>query len=634
MNKTQKYNLTRIIISLVVFLALLVFEKVGLFDTLSGLVHFFLYFIPYLFIGYDILWRALRNITRLDFFDENFLMTIATIAAFALGLFGQGEYLEALAIMIFYQLGEFFQDYAVDKSRKSISNLLSLSPDYATVVVGDQYKTVSPDEVIVGETILIKPGEKVPLDGIVLDGESYIDVVALTGESRPVRVKVGDTIISGSINGDSALLVQVQKKYEDSTVAKILELVENASSKKASVEQFITRFAKYYTPIVTVSAFLLAIISQFFLGLSWHDSIKRACNFLIVSCPCALVISVPLSFFVSIGYASKKGILIKGAQYIELAANIKTFVFDKTGTITKGEFKVQHIETFDNGYTKQEVLEIAAHAEMHSNHPIAHSIQSEYGQTLDSSRISDVKEISGRGVVLKYLDKKTCVGNKAFMIEQNIDFHTANLQERSDGTTVYVAVEHTCIGSILISDSIKDGVDTSLADLKKLGVEKLVMLSGDSNEVANTIAHRVAIDEVRAQLLPHQKVSELEKLIAERDKNAPNKKIAFVGDGINDAPVLMRSDVGFAMGSLGSDAAIEASDIIIMDDDLKKLNLVLLIARKTMHIVKTNIAFAISVKLVILTLSALGLASMWIAVFGDVGVSVLCILNAMRIGRS
>ena len=622
MTKKQKKTRNRILIVLALFIILLIADKTGLLDNIPEIIIFFVYLIPYIVIGYDVIRKAFINISHGQVFDENFLMMIATF-----GAFGIREYSEALAVMLFYQVGELFQSVAVGKSRQSISDMMSIAPEYAVIVREDgQTDEVDPEEVSVGDTLLIKAGEKIPVDAIVLEGESFIDTAALTGESVPRKVVKGDEIISGCVNGEGVLKVQATKAYEDSTVAKILELVENASNKKSRMENFITRFARYYTPVVTIGAVILAILPPILGQMAFSDSIRRACVFLIVSCPCALVISVPLGFFGGIGAASKIGVLVKGSNFLEAASLIDRVVFDKTGTLTLGEFKVASVNPF-NGVTEDELLKIAAIGESISNHPIAKSILAAYkekfsGAAVDASN-ANAKEIAGHGISAVYEGKELLLGNAGLLEEKNIPFMAPN----EYGTVVYASLGGKFIGSIVISDVIKPEAKEAIQTMKNVGVKKTIMLTGDRKYTADYVAAQVGIDEIYSELLPADKVDRVEKMLNEADNKS---NLAFVGDGINDAPVLMRADVGIAMGSLGSDAAIEAADIVIMDDDIRKISSIIKIARKTIRIVKENIVFALFVKALILILGALGFASMWLAVFGDVGVAVLAILNSMR----
>ena len=622
MTKKQKKTRNRILIVLALFIILLIADKTGLLDNIPEIIIFFAYLIPYIIIGYDVIRKAFINISHGQVFDENFLMMIATF-----GAFGIREYSEALAVMLFYQVGELFQSVAVGKSRQSISDMMSIAPEYAVIVREDgQTDEVDPEEVSVGDTLLIKAGEKIPVDAIVLEGESFIDTAALTGESVPRKVVKGDEIISGCVNGEGVLKVQATKVYEDSTVAKILELVENASNKKSRMENFITRFARYYTPVVTIGAVILAILPPILGQMAFSDSIRRACVFLIVSCPCALVISVPLGFFGGIGAASKIGVLVKGSNFLEAASLIDRVVFDKTGTLTLGEFKVASVNPF-NGVTADELLKIAAIGESVSNHPIAKSILAAYKEKFSDAAIdasnANAKEIAGHGISAVYEGKELLLGNAGLLEEKNIPFMSPN----EYGTVVYASLRGKFIGSIVISDVIKPEAKEAIQAMKKVGVKKTIMLTGDRKYTADYVAAQVGIDEIHSELLPADKVDRVEKMLDEADNKS---NLAFVGDGINDAPVLMRADVGIAMGSLGSDAAIEAADIVIMDDDIRKISSIIMIARKTIRIVKENIVFALFVKALILILGALGVASMWLAVFGDVGVAVLAILNSMR----
>ena len=616
MTKKQKKMLYRIIVTFLLFAVLMVCEHTGGMDGWNKIVLFVIYLVPYLVIGYDIVYKAARNISHGQVFDENFLMMIATF-----GAFGVGEYSEAVAVMLFYQVGELFQGYAVGKSRQSISDMMDICPEYANIEEDGVLKQVDPDDVEVGSIIVVKPGERIPLDGIVVEGESLIDTAALTGESVPRSAKAGDEIISGCVNGSGTLKVKTTKEFDDSTVAKILELVENASSKKAKVENFITRFAKYYTPVVTIGAVILAILPPLILGGGWAEWIQRACIFLVISCPCALVISVPLGFFGGIGAASKIGVLVKGSNYLEAVAEMTTIVFDKTGTLTKGEFKVTDVIT-ENG-SKEELIELAALGEGYSNHPIANSIREAYGKELDLNRVTNTEEIAGHGIKAVIDGKTVLLGNEKLMKSESI-FYTSC---KSMGTVVYVACNGVFEGAVVISDTIKDGAKEAIHDMKQVGVRHTVMLTGDRKEAAETVAQALGIDEVHAELLPGGKVEQVEALLkAEKQK----ERLAFVGDGINDAPVLTRADIGIAMGSMGSDAAIEAADIVLMDDDVTKIASVVRIARKTLRIVKQNIVFALAIKALVLILGALGMANMWEAVFADVGVSVIAILNSMR----
>ena len=608
----MKNKLIQIIISLIIFLiAFLVPFKQEIINTI-------LFVISYLIVGFEILWKAIRNILRGKVFDENFLMAIASVGAFAIG-----EYSEGTAVMLFYQVGELFQDYAVDKSRKSIASLMDIRPDVAFVKRDGKIEKVSPEEVKIGETIVVKPGEKVPLDGKVIEGTSMLDTSALTGESIPRDVNVGDEVLSGCINKNGVLTVEVEKEFGESTVSKILDLVENASSRKAKTENFITKFAKYYTPIVVITALLLAVIPTIVFGFeTFQEWLYRALTFLVVSCPCALVISIPLGFFGGIGGASKKGVLVKGSNYLEALSQVEIVVFDKTGTLTKGIFEVQKIETKD--FKKDELLKFAAYAESYSNHPISISLKKAYGKEIDQKIISNSEEISGHGVRSVVGGKEVLVGNDKLMKQNNIDYTICN----DVGTILYVAVDGKFAGYILIADEIKEDAKEIIRKLKANNIQKIVMLTGDKKEVGESIAKELGIDTVYSELLPDQKVEKVEELMKEKSKKG---KLVFVGDGINDAPVLAISDIGIAMGALGSDAAIEAADIVIMTDEPSKIDNAIKISKKTMRIVKQNIVFAIFVKVLVLLLTAIGLGTMWEAVFADVGVLVLAIINALRV---
>ncbi len=617
MTKKQKKMLVRIGISFVLFAVLLICEHTGLLESVPSVwIRLALYLPPYLVIGYDVIFKAARHISHGQVFDENFLMMIATF-----GAFGVGEYSEAVAVMLFYQVGELFQGYAVGKSRQSISDMMDICPEFANVETDGVLTRVDPDDVEPGTVIVIKPGERIPLDGVVLEGESLIDTAALTGESVPRRASAGDEIISGCVNGNGTLKVRTTREFEDSTVARILELVENASSKKAKVENFITRFARYYTPIVTIGAVLLAILPPLFFGGGFGEWIQRACIFLVISCPCALVISVPLGFFGGIGAASKIGVLVKGSNYLEAVAEMNTIVFDKTGTLTKGEFKVA--EVLPEECEKAELLELAALGEGYSNHPIAVSIREAYGQEPELARVHETSEIAGHGIEAEIDGKKVLLGNGKMMQENGISYTECD----SVGTVVYVAVEKKFAGAIVIADTVKSGAAEAIRSMKAVGVKKIVMLTGDRENVANSVASELGLDEVHAELLPGDKVERVEALLAGQPKGG---RLAFVGDGINDAPVLTRADIGIAMGSMGSDAAIEAADVVLMDDDVRKIASIVRISRKTLSIVKQNIVFALGVKALVLILGAFGVANMWEAVFADVGVAVLAILNSMR----
>lgn len=617
MTAKQKKMLVRIVVTAVLFAVLLVLEHAGMPGlredswVLPGV-----YAVPYLVIGYDIIFKAARNISRGQVFDENFLMMLATF-----GAFGVREYAEAVAVMLFYQVGELFQGYAVGRSRQSIADMMDICPEYANVEEEGRLVQVDPDEVEIGTLITVRPGERIPLDGVVEEGESMIDTAALTGEAVPRSAKAGDEVISGCVNGSGTLKVRTTKEFDDSTVSKILELVENASSKKADVENFITRFARYYTPFVTIAAVLLAFLPPLFAG-GWGEWIQRACIFLVISCPCALVISVPLGFFGGIGAASKLGVLVKGSNYLEAVAEVSTIVFDKTGTLTKGEFRVAQVLP-ETGITEQALLETAALGEGYSSHPIAGSIKEAFGGEPDMSRCGQAEEIAGHGIAVMVDGKETLIGNEKLMERENISYRKC----QTAGTVVYVAQEGSFAGVIVISDQIKEGAADAVRDMKQVGVQRMVMLTGDRQEAASGVAEELGMDEFHAELLPADKVSKVEELLEQQKEQG---RLAFVGDGINDAPVLTRADVGIAMGSLGSDAAIEAADVVLMDDDIRKIAAVVRISRKTLRIVKQNIVFALAVKAAVLLLGAFGIANMWEAVFADVGVSVIAILNSMR----
>lgn len=584
----------------------------------NGLINTCIFIVSYLIVGFDILKKALRNIIRGKVFDENFLMAVAT-----LGAFGIGEFPEAVAVMLFYQVGELFQSYAVDKSRKSISSLMDIRPDFANLVKEDKIEKVDPDDVEIGDIIIVKPGEKVPLDGVVIEGISMIDTMALTGESVPRKVEVGNEILSGCINQNGLLKIKVAREYDESTVSKILELVENASNKKSKSENFITKFAKYYTPIVVIIAVIIAVIPPIIIkSATFSDWIYRALSFLVVSCPCALVISIPLSFFGGIGGASKMGVLIKGSNYLEALANTEIVVCDKTGTLTKGVFEVQKIETED--ISEDELIRISAYAENYSNHPIAQSIKKAYNKPIDEKLIDNTEELSGLGIIAQIEDKKVLVGNEKLMQKNNIKYKKCD----DVGTILYVAINNEFKGFILISDKIKDDAFETIKKLKESNIKQTVMLTGDRKDVADDVTKKLNIDKVFSELLPDEKVKEVEKLLKTKSEKG---KLAFVGDGINDAPVLAISDIGIAMGGLGSDAAIEAADIVIMTDKPSEIGNAIKLSKKTMRIVYQNIIFAIFVKVAVLILSALGLSTMWEAVFADVGVSIIAIINALRV---
>ena len=619
MNRKQQTLLKRILLAVAGYAAVLIFDKSGAAESLQmpGWMLGVLFLFPYLLVGREVILKALKNIRNGQVFDENFLMLIATVAAF-----GIGEYSEACAVMIFYQVGELFESLAVGKSRASITAMMSIAPESANVERDGKIEEVDPDEVEVGEVILIRPGEKVPLDGIVLEGSSFLDTAALTGEPVPREVRPGDAVISGCVNGETALRVKTSKAYEDSTIARILQLVESASEKKTRMENFITRFARWYTPIVTVTALLLALIPPLFFGAPAAPWIKRACIFLIVSCPCALVISVPLGFFGGIGAASKRGVLVKGSNFLETAAELKTLVFDKTGTLTRGKFRVVGIHPAE-GCSEEELLSMAAYGESLSSHPIAQSILQAYGGEIDRARLGEMHEAAGHGLEGMLDGRELLLGNEKLLKSKDIDFPAV----KEHGTVVYAAHGGSYVGHIIIADVVKPGAAAALRQLREVGIEKLVMLTGDRKDAAEAIAAEVGVDTVYHDLLPADKVEKVEALLA-AEKNG--EKVGFVGDGINDAPVLMRADVGIAMGSLGSDAAIEAADLVIMDDELSKIADIIRISRKTVRIVRQNVAFALIVKAAVLILGIFGLANMWEAVFGDVGVTVLAALNAMR----
>lgn len=610
MSKKQKKGLVRIGAGAVLLVAAYLLPVEGWASLVAFLV-------PYAVVGWDVLWKAVRNILHGQVFDENFLMALATIGAFA-----TGEYSEGVAVMLFYQVGEWFQRYAVGRSRRSIAALMDIRPDHANLVGPDgTARQVDPDEVQVGDVILVKPGERVPLDGTVLEGNSMMDTAALTGESVPRRTAEGDTVISGCINGSGLLRVRVEKPYGESTVAKILDLVENAGEKKAKAENFITKFARWYTPAVVIAALALAVLPPMVLGGGWADWVRRALIFLVISCPCALVISVPLSFFGGIGGASKRGILVKGGAYMEVLANARTVVFDKTGTLTKGVFSVTAVHPHE--IDKTHLVELAALAESYSTHPIAVSLRAAYGKTPDAARVAGYEELSGRGVRARVDGHTVCVGNGRLMDEAGAQWHECHLT----GTVAHVSVDGSYAGHIVISDEVKPDAAAAIAALKEAGVKKTVMLTGDAREVGEAVAKQLGIDEAYTQLLPADKVEHMERLLARQPKG---EALAFVGDGVNDAPVLARADVGIAMGGIGSDAAIEAADVVLMDDKPSKLAEAVRISRRTLRIVHQNIAFALVVKALVLALGALGMATMWEAVFADVGVMVLAILNAMR----
>ena len=582
----------------------------------QGWVRLVVFLVPYAVIGWDILWKAVRNISHGQVFDENFLMALATVGAFF-----TGEFPEAVAVMLFYQIGELFQSYAVGKSRQSIASLMDIRPDYANLERDGKTEQVDPEGVAVGDVILVKPGEKIPLDGVVLEGDSMVNTSALTGESVPREAYPGSDVISGCINQNGLLRIRVTKEFGESTVAKILDLVENSSSKKAKAENFITKFARWYTPAVVIAAVLLAVIPPLILQGGWNDWIHRALIFLVISCPCALVISVPLSFFGGIGGASRNGILVKGGNYLESLAHAETVVFDKTGTLTRGVFNVTAIHP--NSFSEADLLELAALAESYSDHPISRSIREAYGKDPDLSRVTDVEELSGRGVRVRIDGKTVCAGNDKLMEETGVQWHPCHRV----GTTVHIAVDGEYAGHIVISDEVKPDAAQAVSALKQQGISRTVMLTGDAKAVGESVAKELGLDEVHTELLPAGKVDCVEQLLKQKSAKGT---LVFVGDGINDAPVLSRADIGIAMGAMGSDAAIEAADIVLMDDKPSKIADAIRIARKTLRIVTQNIVFALAIKGIVLLLGALGLANMWEAVFADVGVSVIAILNAMR----
>ena len=608
----MKKRAIKIVIAFILFIIAMVvpFNNVYITDAI--------YIISYIIVGLDIVKKAIRNIFKGKVFDENFLMTVATI-----GAFGINEFPEAVAVMLFYQVGELFQSYAVDKSRKSIASLMDIRPDFANVVRNNEIEKVEPDEVKLGETIVVKTGEKIPLDGIIIEGNSMLDTMALTGESVPRSVKVNDEVLSGSINQNGLLKIKVTKEFEESTVSKILDLVENASNKKSKSESFITKFAKYYTPIVVIIAVIIAIIPPIFLGWNtFSDWLYRALSFLVVSCPCALVISIPLSFFGGIGGASKDGILIKGSNYLEALAQTEIVVFDKTGTLTEGVFDVQKIAPV--GVSEEELLKLVAHAENYSNHPISKSIKKAYNKEIDENIVKNPQELSGRGISAQIDNQEILVGNEKLMNENSINFEKCV----EVGTILYVARNGEYIGYILIADKIKDDSFKAIKELKKNNIKQTVMLTGDKENVGKDVAKKLEMDTVYTELLPDGKVKKVEELLKQKSEQG---KVVFAGDGINDAPVLTLADIGIAMGGLGSDAAVEAADIVIMTDEPSKIVNAIKISKKTMRIVKENIIFAIFVKIAVLVLSAIGMATMWEAVFADVGVSIIAIINALRV---
>ncbi len=620
MTRKQKKVLIRIVISALLLLAAVLIPY-------QGPLRFLLFLPAYFVIGWDVLWKAAKNIVHGQVFDENFLMALATVGAFCTGFFGEGEYPEAVFVMLFYQVGELFQSYAVGKSRRSISELMNIRPDHANIEVNGELVETDPEEVRTGDTIVIKAGERVPLDGIVLEGSSFLNTAALTGEAVPRQVSPGAEVISGCINQSGLLRVQVTKPYGESTVARILDLVENSSAKKAKTENFITKFARYYTPAVVIGAVLLAVLPPVIIGGSWASWVSRALMFLVVSCPCALVVSVPLSFFGGIGGASKSGVLVKGANYLEILSRTEIVVFDKTGTLTKGVFHVTAVHPQE--YSEEALLETAALAECYSDHPISRSLLEAYGKELDTSRVSEPEELSGRGLRVKVDGKTVWVGNDKLMEEAGAHWKPCH----HVGTTVHVAVDGRYMGHIVISDEIKPDAREAITALKAGGVRKTVMLTGDAKAVGEATAAELGIDRVYTELLPGDKVERVEELMKTKTEKG---KLVFVGDGINDAPVLSRADIGIAMGALGSDAAIEAADVVLMDDKPSKIGKVIEISRGTLSIVRQNIIFALAVKLLVLILSAAGLSTMWEAVFADVGVLILAVLNAsraLRLGR-
>lgn len=619
MTKKQKNVLNRIIIAIVLLIVITVFKTIV---PVPGYVEFILYLIPYFVIGHDIFRKSIKNISHGQVFDENFLMAVATIGAMCLG-----EYLEGSAVMVFYQIGELFQSIAVGKSRKNIAALMDIRPDYANIMVDGEIEEVDPDDVEIGSEIIVNPGEKVPIDGIIVEGDTTLNTSALTGESVPRNAHCGDEIYSGSINMTARITIKTTKEFGESTVSKILDLVENSSMKKSKTENFITKFAKYYTPVVCYSALALAVIPPIVLTIMGQparvgDWIFRALTFLVISCPCALVISIPLSFFGGIGCASKNGILVKGSNYLETLSDVKYFVFDKTGTLTKGVFEVTDVVPAE-GFDKDSLLEYAAYAESASTHPISVSLKKAYNQKIDNTLVENIQEIAGHGVEADYNGHHILAGNAKLMKLKGIDYSAYT----KAGTLVYVAVDDNYAGCIVISDIIKDHAKEAISGLKTLGAKETVMLTGDSASTADLVANTIGIDTVHSELLPADKVEEVEKLLA---KKSDKEKLAFVGDGINDAPVLSRADIGIAMGGLGSDAAIEAADVVLMDDDPLKISLAMKISTKTLRIVKQNIVFALAVKFICLVLGALGIANMWLAIFADVGVMILAVMNATR----
>lgn len=623
MNKKQKRNLMRIIVAAILMIVLH-------FASVSGMVRFGLYLVPYLIIGYDILWKAFKGVKNRQPFDESLLMAIATLGAIILAIYEDGDYTEAIGVMLFYQIGEWFQSYAVGKSRRNISELMDIRPDYANVErENGQLEAVDPDEVEVGTVIVVKPGEKIPIDGEVVEGSSTLNTSALTGESLPREVESGDEVISGCININGLLKIRTTKEFGESTVSKILDLVENASSRKSKAEDFISKFARVYTPAVVAAAIALALVPPFvrigFMGVpaDWDVWIYRALTFLVISCPCALVISIPLSFFAGIGGASKAGVLVKGSNYLETLSKVKTVVFDKTGTLTKGVFQVTAAHPQE--MSEKELLHLAAHVERYSTHPIAASLRAAYPNESDSCRVEAVEEIAGEGIRAHVNGNVVCVGNSKMMEAVGAEWYDCH--RHAAGTVIHVSINGRYAGHVIISDVVKETSKAAIAALKSVGVAKTVMLTGDAKEVADAVAKELGIDQVRSELLPADKVQNVEELLME---NKGNGNLAFVGDGINDAPVLTRADIGIAMGAMGSDAAIEAADVVLMDDDPMKISQAIRISRKCLAIVNQNTWFSIGIKLVVLLLGAVGIANMWFAIFADVGVMILAVLNAMR----
>ena len=623
MNEKQKRNLIRIIVAAILMIVLH-------FAPVSGMVRFGLYLVPYLIIGYDILWKAFKGVKNRQPFDESLLMAIATLGAIILAVYEDGDYTEAIGVMLFYQIGEWFQSYAVGKSRRNISELMDIRPDYANVErENGQLEAVDPDEVEVGTIIVVKPGEKIPIDGEVVEGSSTLNTSALTGESLPREVESGDEVISGCININGLLKIRTTKEFGESTVSKILDLVENASSRKSKAEDFISKFARVYTPTVVAAAIALALVPPFvrmgFMGVpaDWDVWIYRALTFLVISCPCALVISIPLSFFAGIGGASKAGVLVKGSNYLETLSKVKTVVFDKTGTLTKGVFQVTAAHPQE--MSEKELLHLAAHVERYSTHPIAASLRAAYPNESDSCRVEAVEEIAGQGIRAHVNGNVVCVGNSKMMEAVGAEWYDCH--RHAAGTVIHVSINGRYAGHVIISDVVKETSKAAIAALKSVGVARTVMLTGDAKEVADAVAKELGIDQVRSELLPADKVQNVEELLLE---NKGNGNLAFVGDGINDAPVLTRADIGIAMGAMGSDAAIEAADVVLMDDDPMKISQAIRISRKCLSIVNQNTWFSIGIKLVVLLLGAVGIANMWFAIFADVGVMILAVLNAMR----